>query len=36
MLAAARNMISAVEDIAGPERADSISERIAMLLPPEG
>jgi hypothetical protein len=36
MLAAAREMISAVEDIAGHERADSISERIAMLLPPEG
>jgi hypothetical protein len=36
MLAAARDMISAVEDIAGHERADSISERIAMLLPPEG
>ena len=35
MLAAARDMISAVEEIAGPERADSISERIAMLLPPE-
>lgn len=35
MLAAARDMISAVEAIAGPERADSISERIAMLLPPE-
>nr|WP_315465237.1 hypothetical protein [uncultured Rhodoferax sp.] len=35
MLAAARDMISAVEDIAGHERADSLSERIAMLLPPE-
>lgn len=35
MLAAAREMIAAVEAIAGPERADSISERIAMLLPPE-
>lgn len=35
MLAAARAMIVAVEAIAGPERADSISERIAMLLPPE-
>jgi len=34
-LAAARDMIAAVETIAGPERADSISERIAMLLPPE-
>lgn len=35
MLAAARDMIAAVETIAGAERADSISERIAMLLPPE-
>lgn len=35
MLAAARDMIAAVEAIAGHERADSISERIAMLLPPE-
>lgn len=35
MLAAARDMISAVEEIAGHERADSISERIAMLLPPQ-
>lgn len=35
MLAAARDMISAVEAVAGHERADSISERIAMLLPPE-
>ncbi|CAM8657116.1 hypothetical protein MCEMSEM22_01936 [Comamonadaceae bacterium] len=35
MLTAAREMISAVEEIAGHERADSISERIAMLLPPE-
>ncbi|WP_296510739.1 hypothetical protein [Rhodoferax sp.] len=35
MLAAARDMISAIEAIAGHERADSISERIAMLLPPE-
>ena len=35
MLAAARDMIAAVEALAGPERADSISERIAMLLPPE-
>lgn len=35
MLAAARDMIAAVETIAGHERADSISERIAMLLPPE-
>jgi hypothetical protein len=36
MLAAAREMIAAVEEIAGHERADSIAERIAMLLPPEG
>ena len=36
MLAAAREMIAAVETLAGHERADSISERIAMLLPPEG
>jgi hypothetical protein len=35
MLAAAREMIAAVETLAGPERADSLSERIAMLLPPE-
>lgn len=33
MLAAAREMIEAVEQIAGAERADSISQRIAMLLP---
>ncbi|WP_198674689.1 hypothetical protein [Rhodoferax ferrireducens] len=36
MLSVARDMISAVEEIAGFERADSLSERIAMLLPPEG
>ncbi|MBX3586673.1 MAG: hypothetical protein KF796_08505 [Ramlibacter sp.] len=36
MLAAAREMIEAIEQAAGAERADSISERIAMLLPPEG
>ncbi|MBX3658803.1 MAG: hypothetical protein KIS62_07445 [Ramlibacter sp.] len=35
MLAAAREMIADIEKAAGPERADSISERIAMLLPPE-
>ncbi len=35
MLAAAREMIIAVEEVAGHERADSISERIAMLLPPQ-
>lgn len=35
MLAAAREMIAEIESAAGPERADSISERIAMLLPAE-
>ncbi|WP_298926347.1 hypothetical protein [uncultured Ramlibacter sp.] len=35
MLGAARAMISEIERAAGPERADSISERIAMLLPAE-
>jgi len=35
MLEASRAMISAIEEIAGHQRADSISERIAMLLPPE-
>jgi len=35
MLEAARAMIAEIEQAAGPERADSISERIAMLLPPE-
>lgn len=35
MLAASRVMISDVEQLAGADRADSISERIAMLLPPE-
>jgi hypothetical protein len=35
MLAASREMIVEIERIAGHERADSISERIAMLLPPE-
>ncbi len=33
MLATAREMMEAIEEIAGPERADSISQRIAMLLP---
>lgn len=33
MLAAAREVIAEIEAIAGHERADSISERIAMLLP---
>ena len=36
MLSVARDMMAAVEEIAGHERADSLSERIAMLLPPEG
>jgi len=35
MLTAAREMIAEIEAIAGHERADSISERIAMLLPVE-
>lgn len=35
MLAASRVMITDVEQLAGADRADSISERIAMLLPPE-
>jgi hypothetical protein len=35
MLAVAREMMEAVEQIAGAERADSISQRIAMLLPVE-
>ncbi len=35
MLAAGREMIAEIERVAGHERADSISERIAMLLPPE-
>jgi hypothetical protein len=35
MLAAAREMMAQIEVIAGPERADSISARIAMLLPAE-
>jgi len=33
MLATAREMMEAIEEIAGPDRADSISQRIAMLLP---
>ena len=33
MLTASRYMIEEIEKIAGHERADSISERIAMLLP---
>jgi hypothetical protein len=35
MLAVARDMMESVEQIAGAERADSISQRIAMLLPVE-
>ena len=35
MLAAGRDMLAEIEKAAGPERADSISQRIAMLLPPE-
>jgi len=33
MLAVSREMMLAIEQVAGPERADSISQRIAMLLP---
>lgn len=35
MMAIARDIILNVEEIAGAERADGLSERIAMLLPPE-
>ncbi len=35
MLAVARLIIDEIERAAGAERADAISERIAMLLPPE-
>lgn len=35
MLAAARALMGEVERVAGFERADAISERLAMLLPPE-
>ena len=35
MLDAARLMIEEIESVAGHERADSISERIAMLMPAE-
>ncbi len=35
MLATSRRMIEGIEKISGHERADSISERIAMLLPAE-
>lgn len=35
MLHASREMIAEIELVAGADRADSVSERIAMLLPPE-
>lgn len=35
MLAVARDMMEAIAQIAGAERADSIGQRIAMLLPVE-
>lgn len=35
MLAAGQDMLLEIEKVAGYERADSIRERIAMLLPPE-
>lgn len=35
MLAVARDIILNVEEIAGPDRADGLSERLAMMLPPE-
>ena len=35
MLAVSRDMIDEIEKVAGHERADSISERLAMLLPVE-
>jgi len=35
MLAVSRDMLEEIEKSAGPERADSISERVAALLPPE-
>lgn len=35
MLAVSRDMIGEIELVAGHERADSISERLAMLLPAE-
>lgn len=35
MMVIARDIILHVEEIAGAERADGLSERIAMLLPPE-
>lgn len=35
MMLVAGTIIFHVEEIAGAERADGLSERIAMLLPPE-
>jgi hypothetical protein len=35
MLEIARDIIINVEEIAGPDRADGLSERLAMILPPE-
>lgn len=35
MMVIARDIILNVKEIAGPDRADGLSERIAMLLPPE-
>ncbi len=35
MMAIARDIIMNVEEIAGPDRADGLSERLAMMLPPE-
>jgi hypothetical protein len=35
MLAIARDIVAHVEEVAGAERADGLSERIAMLLPSE-
>lgn len=35
MMVIARDIIVNVEEIAGPDRADGLSERLAMMLPPE-
>lgn len=35
MMSIARDILRSVEEIAGPERADGLSARISMLLPPE-
>lgn len=35
LLAAARDMLQLIDQVAGAERAESIHQRIAMLLPPE-